>query len=218
MARPRELLSGAPASAVKLSAAALAVVAKERGFAPLEIEAELVALVADEERFAPGRLEVIAASTIAPVAARRARALLGEPTRLDRIDEAVVAAAQRRTGCRITTMVTSAGRGGAWGIDERTRSVWLPDRACSFADRPLLFRILRAVADADGAIDKEALVHRAWEQRDYHPLRDDPRLHTAIRTLRRLIEDDPARPTRLVTTDVGYALGRDAAARRARSG
>ncbi len=103
------------------------------------------------------------------------------------------------------------------GIDERSRSAWLPGRRCLLADRPLLFRILRAVADAGGAIDKEALVQRAWEQRDYHPLRDDARLHTAIRALRRLLEDDPAHPTRLVTTEDGYALGREGPVRRALS-
>jgi hypothetical protein len=114
----------------------------------------------------------------------------------------VVAAGERaRVGC-------------GWGLDERTTSVWLPDRTCSLASKPLLWRILCVIADEGGVTDKETLVVRAWEQRDYHPLRDDTRLHTAVRTLRRLIEDDPAHPARLCTTKDGYAFGREAPVRR----
>jgi hypothetical protein len=201
-----------PSEVVIEDAAALSSLAREMGAAPLVIEAELISLVATPSAWSPGRLEAIAASSQRTPASRRARAILGDPAALDLVDEAFVAAARRRMGARIELLGLGA-RGAAWGLDQRTQSIWIQNRSFSFADRPLLWRILRVLADAGGAADKEALVIGAWEQRDYHPLRDDARLHTAIRALRRLIEEDPARPQRLVTTESGYALGRDAPVR-----
>lgn len=211
-----QLLTCAPAAVVKASAAALSLMARENGMTPLMVQGELLALLATAETFDPARLEEIARSASAPVAARRARALLGDEVALDHIDRAVVSAAQRRLGCRVQRLTAgpSAPEGASgWGLDERTQTVWLPGRAHSFAERPLLWRMLTVIARGGGAVDKDALVVGAWEQRDYHPLRDDARLHTAVRKLRQLIEDDPANPTRLITTEEGYAFGRAAPAR-----
>ena len=68
-------------------------------------------------------------------------------------------------------------------------------------------RSSRALAEADGALDKEALVLAVWGERVHHPLRHDSRLHAAVRELRPRIEDDPRAPARVVTTEQGYALG-----------
>jgi tetratricopeptide (TPR) repeat protein len=208
------LLSTDPDDIAAEAAESLSAFARARGAAPLIIEGELLSLVASPDRFNPARIEAIAASPFATPAARRARALLGDPAPLDRIDSAILVAARRRTRARIERVVGGPpARGAAWGLDERTQTVWLPDRAFSLGDRPLLWRILRVLADAGGSAEKETLVIRAWGQREYHPLRDDARLHTAIRTLRRIIEEDRAHPARLVTTEGGYALGRDAPVR-----
>jgi hypothetical protein len=153
---------------------------------------------------------------VAPAAARRARALLGDEAALDVIDRAVVSAARARLGIRILPIVTgirAGGGAGGWGLDERTRAVWLPGRSCPMAERPLMWRMLRVIAAGGGAADKETLARGAWDLRDYHPHRDDGRLHTAVRALRQLIEDDPANPARLLTTEMGYAFGRAAPAR-----
>jgi hypothetical protein len=50
-------------------------------------------------------------------------------------------------------------------------------------------------------------VAEVWSERDYHPLRHDNRLQVAVRALRALVEDDPRRPARVLTTADGYALG-----------
>jgi DNA-binding response OmpR family regulator len=86
--------------------------------------------------------------------------------------------------------------------------VWLPSGArIELGKQPLLLRILEHLADSGGAATKESLVLSVWEERDYHPLRHDNRLQAAVRKLRQRIEDDPANPRRLVTTEDGYALG-----------
>jgi hypothetical protein len=204
------LASEAGTDEVAAGVAAFAAGARDLGLGAHVAEAELLALLVSPAAFDPARVAAIASGP-SPVAARRARGLLGEAVTLDRADEAVVRAARRRVGCRVVSVVArAAGRDAGWMLDERARRVWLGERAVSLEDRPLLWRILAVIADAGGAVDKEALVVRAWTQRDYHPLRDDARLHTAIRALRRLIEDDPGRPARLVTTEDGYAFGREA--------
>lgn len=63
-----------------------------------------------------------------------------------------------------------------------------------------------ALVDAGGALDKERLVYSVWDTREYHPLRHDGRMHTAVRKLRAEIEDAPKSPGRFVTTEDGYRL------------
>jgi hypothetical protein len=149
----------------------------------------------------------------APVAARRGRALLGEPgaeRSLDALDRVVVAAVRARADWRRIETV-NVGEGGdesAWGLDETRQSIWLlPDgRTIPFAKRPLPFRVLLAIADEGGRATKEALVTRVWGEREYHRLKHDNRLHLAILKARRAIEEDPAQPARVVATEDGYAL------------
>src|SRR5262249_6965875 len=105
-----------------------------------------------------------------------------------------------------------------WGLDEERGEVWLPaGRTVDLRPTPLLLRLLSALADAGGMASKEDLVITAWGEREYHPLRHDNRLQVAVRKLRRLVEDRPAAPARLLTTSDGYALG-DGFARIARPG
>ncbi len=214
-------VSEAPEAELLASARRLDEIARERVMPPLVAQAELLSLVAGPSRFDPARLQALAERAGLGASARQARALLGDDAALDALDAALVGAARRRTRLRVESVArasaldASAGAPrAAWYLDERSSTVWLPGRSCSLADRALLWRILTVLADAGGAADKEAIVLGAWQQRDYHPLRDDGRLHTAVRTLRRLIEDDPANPARVVTTPSGYALGRAAPARR----
>jgi DNA-binding winged helix-turn-helix (wHTH) protein len=63
------------------------------------------------------------------------------------------------------------------------------------------------LSEHEEGADKETLVRKAWGQDEYHPLRDDGKLHVAVRKLREVIEDDAKNPVRLATTEDGYRLG-----------
>ncbi|MEC7521634.1 MAG: AAA family ATPase [Myxococcota bacterium] len=148
---------------------------------------------------------------IAPVVARRCRALLGAEARLDVVDHAIVqAASEAWRGRAISMVVTGAAVGwsAAWGLDASRQTIWLPDgREISLQRKPLLWRILETLAARGGAAGKEELVLEAWGEADYHPGRHDGKLHVAIRTLRRALEEDASQPTRLLTVEDGYRLG-----------
>jgi hypothetical protein len=170
----------------------------------------------------PAALEPLAALIdVAPVAARRARALLGEDCELDLLDRAVLHALGPRPARQSIRRVAArardrSDRGRArdgderegWGLDTEAQQVWLPGgRTVNLATRGLLYRILLSIANRDGRATKEEIVIAAWKQRDYHPIRDDKRLQVTVRKLRLLIEDAPSRPARLVTTPDGYGFG-----------
>lgn len=194
--------------AVLRGAAELARLAEEASSSRFATLARMYeALVAlGTERVA--RLESLAlASSAAPDAAARARALLGEDPVRDRIDAVVLAAIERHFGWRQPSLVRDA-EGSAWGLDRSARAAWLPDGTCvDFSRHPVQWALLDALAHHGGAVEKERLVLDVWRARDYHPLRDDNRLHAAVRKLRRQIEADPSAPRRVVTTETGYALG-----------
>jgi len=149
----------------------------------------------------------------APIASRRARALLGEQAPLDAIDRRVLAALRERRGVvparslERSAREHSSGMSPVWGLADEGCRVWLRGGACpSFTDRPQLWSILVCLFDHGGEASKEQLVQEVWALVDYHPLRHDNRLHVAIHKLRVLIEEDPKQPRRLVTTADGYAL------------
>jgi DNA-binding response OmpR family regulator len=84
--------------------------------------------------------------------------------------------------------------------------VWLPrGRAVALDRRPVLWRLLEVLLGRGGKATKEELVEDVWSE-PYHPLRHDNRLRLAVRKLRKLVEDDAAHPTRVITTADGYAL------------
>ncbi|WP_437743711.1 winged helix-turn-helix domain-containing protein [Sorangium sp. So ce1504] len=202
--------SGAESAAAADEAAQLKETARTTGAMPCAIAAELLGELASPAGLSPARLAGFAdLDRVAPAAARRARALLGDAASLDRIDRAVVEAARRRTGVAVERIGArdpgAEGRGIAF--DVRSQRVWLPDRQVDLSERPLLFRILEVIAEHGGEADKETLVRLAWQEPSYHRLRHDARVHTAVRALRRLIEDDPASPRCIVTTPSGYAFG-----------
>ena len=159
----------------------------------------------------PAELERIAESfDVSPAAARRARALLGSQAPLDEVDGLVVRALRSRRGGLVAETVCGAGRGWTvgWGLDDRTQTVWLSEgRKIDLSKKPLLWRVLATLADRGGQATKEDLVLTAWGEREYHPARHDSRLHVSARKIRELIEDEPAAPRRLLTTDDGYRLG-----------
>lgn len=157
-----------------------------------------------------------ALSDVAPIAARRARALLGEDVPLDRLDSVVLRAVTSGSAVPVIRRVSDArgaiGARPGWGLETGTRRVWLPgERWVELATRPLLYRILSAIAEHGGRATKEQIVTSAWERDEYHPLRDDKRLQVAIRKLRVLIEEHPSRPRRLITVTGGYAFGKEEA-------
>jgi len=155
-----------------------------------------------------------AAMDVSPRTARRARALLGQAAYLDRIDAAVVDAFQQRSTTTLRALNAPESPKdpwpAGWGIDFGGRRVHLPGlRDVALSRSPLPIKLLRTLVEHGGEATKEALVLATWDVPDYHPLRDDKRLQMAVSRLRNLLEDHPKQPTRLVTTEDGYAFGDD---------
>ncbi|MBI3074281.1 MAG: ATP-binding protein [Deltaproteobacteria bacterium] len=189
--------------------------AREMGAPRFVAEAEFYEMAGARDPVRLATLMKLAPLDVAPTAARRCRRVLGVGGSCDRVDEAVLAAmAARVVGLRIVRLPTRAD--GVpdqcdWGLDNVRREVALPGgRVVNLWDREILWRVLAAIANAGGEIDQEALFADVWQIAEFHPIRHGKRIHTTIHYLRAVIEDDPDRPTRLVTTDTGYAFGRAA--------
>jgi hypothetical protein len=180
-------------------------------------EAQFLAMLAAEGPLDPAVIATTAAlGNVAPIAARRAQALLGYQPRLDAVDRRVLESVASKSKS-IATLERIAPSGPvhfqteAWGLDEVRQHVFFSDgRTVDFSRRHLHWRVLIAIADGQGTASKEALVRQAWESADYHPLRDDARLQMAIRKLREEIEADASSPLRLVTVESGYGFGGEA--------
>jgi hypothetical protein len=159
-----------------------------------------------------GALEVLAGLVeIAPSAARRARAILDPRRRddLDAVDRLVVGAATAGEGGVALVTPGAAGdfRPGC-GLDHTNRTMWLPDgRRVDFSRNELWWSFLSALERHGGAASKEELAREVWGVAKYHRLRDDKRMHVAVRRMRTSIEDLPSEPRRLVTTADGYGFG-----------
>ena len=159
----------------------------------------------------PAEVERLATHSCSAEVRRRARALLGEAVELDALDQLIVRAL-RRHGIDVVTLGPGRRREG-WGIDERTQSVWSSDGSHhDLSRRPRLWRLLGHLVKCREAT-KEALAAVLWPDEPYHPLKHDNRLQAQVRQLRRVIEEDPAAPVRLLTTAEGYALGSEEALR-----
>ncbi|WP_437975292.1 hypothetical protein WMF11_46120 [Sorangium sp. So ce295] len=177
----------------------------------LSASAQLAATLARDEPPDPVALERFAElGKVAPDVARRAQALLGAPTCLDAVERRVHQALVARATGQVRTVhaVAGAWRAG-WGIDRPRRRAWLPKgRVIYFTTRPLLWRMLETLVVRREAT-KETLVREVWDERAYHPVHHNNRLFTTVNKLRQLIEDTPARPTRIVTGADSYRLGMD---------
>jgi tetratricopeptide (TPR) repeat protein len=153
----------------------------------------------------------------APIACRRARALLGANVALDRVDERVLGVIRERHKLAVLRPRPEAQFDDAWVIDStRKRIYFASGPELDLTSKALLLRILEVLAECGGVATKEELATQVWELRGYHALRDDKRMQVAIRKLRLLLEVDPSNPTRVVTTDAGYALGPSASWLRSR--
>ena len=86
--------------------------------------------------------------------------------------------------------------------------VWLPDGSeHALASRPLMWRALECLADAGGEASLEHLARSLWDIAEYHPHRDNPRIHTLVSRIRQWLEPSLGEPTRLITTTQGYRFG-----------
>lgn len=183
------------------------------GFLRIAGEAEFFQAFGPNGRVDWGLLDRLASTKHpGPIAMRRAQVILGDCAQLDMVDHRVLGALREQF--EIRPAVSLSLRDGTvserWILAEDEHRVWLPgDRSQSLSERHQLWALLVALFEGGGAAKKEDLVRQVWGEREYHPLRHDNRLHVAIRKLRNLIEDDPARPCRVVTTLVGYALAGD---------
>jgi len=158
-------------------------------------------------------------------AARRARSLLGFDAPLDRLDQRVLARARallhlHRPGyaADVLPLTYRTTLQFAWCYDPsraRVSSRADPARWISLRRRPLISRLLHALATAGGALTKEQLACAVWEVGAYHPLKDDNRLRVNILRLRRTLEEldlprqssDPSTAVPWIeTTDDGYSL------------
>ena len=101
---------------------------------------------------------------------------------------------------------SSAIKSESWSILENEHQVQLGAQLIDFSRRHVLWKLLCALSKADPTISKERLVYDVWNVKQYHPLRHDNRLHSAIRKLRNLIEKDPKKPQRILTRGDGYFL------------
>lgn len=157
----------------------------------------------------PAVLERLAGDPSTPTVMRRARALLGGEAPLDAIDRLVVGAIESQSGARVETLgAPGAGWRTGWGLDTLRRAVWLPDGArVELAEHPILWACLEALATLGGTASREALVPYIWPGERYDPTVHNNRLNPAIRKLRLLLEANPSRPQRLVTTPDGYGFG-----------
>ena len=165
-----------------------------------------------------GQLERLASLIdVAPIAARRARVLLGGDALLDAVDRKVLAGLLEHRGVlpaqvlRSSVGQESTGRvvpwQPEWGLADEGCRVWRSDGSMvSLADRPQLWNILVSLYHQGGAATKEQLVQDIWHESEYHPLHHDHRLHVAVRKLRQQIEAWPSTPSFLLTTPHGYAL------------
>jgi hypothetical protein len=191
-----------------LAAASEDLDALTSGFAPSRYGAEVAWLreLSRGRQADAGVFEALAASPRSGAAERRSRALLGTETRLDRVDERIVARARAALGLESLRRAIGAP-GPGLGLDAGQGRVILPrGRTLDLSGRPMLMRLLTALFDAGGEASKEALVAAVWGITDYHPLRDDKRLQVAVRRLRVLLEPGQADPPILETTEHGYRL------------
>ncbi|HSO35900.1 MAG TPA: helix-turn-helix domain-containing protein, partial [Labilithrix sp.] len=199
------------AKAAREAAAALAARALELGSPRFAAEAKLLSL-ASASSFDVVALEELAAShDVAPCAARRARALLGEePAPGDEVDRAVLARSPVRAAVRLRTIDPNGGgpwRRG-WGVDVARKLLLRSDGTTVALERhALLLRMLLVLADHGGAATFEQIAENVWGIRSFHPLRDANRVRVTMHRLRALVETSDGEPKHIVLRDAGYAIG-----------
>ncbi len=155
--------------------------------------------------------ELAGAEDVAPCASRRARALLGDAKgRLDKVDERVVAVVRAGSAEIVSVRRNELAPLRRWGLDVIRRIVWFPGgRVISLAKHELLMRTLETIGRRGGVATFEQLAIDTWKVRTFHPLDDGNRIRVAFHRLRALIEDDPARPQRVLLrpNESAYELG-----------
>lgn len=151
---------------------------------------------------------------VAPVAARRAQALLGYQTSLDLLDLRVLEVLASTGAIQTIEPAlpfaedeTPSWQPG-WGIDEDNGQVWFEDGSTVDLDpQTISFKFLKTLFDHGGEATKEQLIIETWKEREYHPLRHDGRVHVAVNKLRELLDVGQPSVERLLTTSSGYRLG-----------
>jgi hypothetical protein len=205
------LLGAGRESELAERARALAEMAENFPSARFAAEARFYLAAAGAPLESPVTLEVLASKLdVAPVAARRARALLGMDAALDAIDRRIIERIRTRAmPARIETVVAgSLPSGAGWGLDGRRKTVWLPEgKTVELAAHPVIWRTLEALAQHGGHLERGELFRLVWNEAEFHPLRHKSRLHTMVNRLRQMLEKDPEQPTRFLTTVEGYRFG-----------
>jgi hypothetical protein len=208
----RELLAcalflGGDTRAALAEARAIGKLAQAMTSARFDLESRVLVALFDEPRPDVATLEEAAASPhVSPIAARRARAAIGdEASALDAVDRRVIALA-RRDAELVRVHVDRDRRG--WGLDARRGVVWLPDgRRVSFQRHALLAKVLEVLARQNGTASFEDLALRVWQRKTFHPLNDGTRIRVTLHRLRALVEQDPQKPERVVLSASSYVLG-----------
>jgi len=136
-----------------------------------------------------------------------ARALFGCPRVWRTYDRVAVEALSGLWRPRRRLGRTSEDWSDGWGYDAVAGVAWRLDGAIvKLGGRRVARRLLECLARHGGTADKAALVRFGWSQAEYHPLRDDNRLHVAMRRLRGALEALGYSAPLLETTDDGYRI------------
>ena len=151
-------------------------------------------------------LAIAAAADASPMAARVARALLGEDAPLDALDQRLVEGLRARW----SRQVVPARGSVEWVFDPESRVIHRERQTVRLS--PLSARLLECLFEAferggdSTVLSLEHLARQAWGIEEYHQLRDSKRVHVAMRRLRTVLEEDASAPSRLLTVEGGYAL------------
>lgn len=195
-----------------LRAAAEALVATGRAVGSPRWEREGALPLAAQARDWATLERLAEAAEPAPVAARRARALLGDDAALDRLDDRVVAAirsgeADGGEGAwpSVRVVADDPDLGPPWGIDLCAERVWIGGAWAELDPRKVTWRVLAALARVGGRATSRELLREVWAVNRYEPYKHDNRLQVSVHRLRGLLGATAAAP-RLVRADDAYAL------------
>lgn len=152
------------------------------------------------------RLDALAAALPSGPAGFWARGAFGHSTVQRAYDRAGLQALGNLWTPRLDIGRTSDEWEGGWGFDAVAGVAWRLNGARLKLTGRVARRLLTCLVRQSGSASKESLVNYAWDHNDYHPLRDDNRLHVAMRRLRRSLDGLEFSNALLETTDDGYCI------------
>lgn len=97
--------------------------------------------------------------------------------------------------------------GKAWILDLHAKRIVSPEgEVLSLSRQTIGLQILTVVAASQYTVSKEMLATEVWDLSDYHPIRDDNRLHVSINRLRKVMQRLEGASDLFCTLTDGYSL------------